>query len=173
MIKKSDLKVDKKKASVCGLFCSACRVYLADQMPEESRKKLAEQFGISVEKFGCDGCRSDNVFIYCQTCEFTSCAKVKGVEFCGECDEYPCSTLVDFQKQYPHRLELWNNLEKIQKDGWESWYNEMSEFYACPQCSTINTAYMLKCADCGNEPSNEFTKKHYDAINAFLTSKQK
>jgi len=173
LIKKNELKPDKKLAAVCGLFCSACRVYLADQLSEENKKKLAEQFGISAEQFKCDGCRSDNVFIYCKTCEFTKCAKEKGIEFCGECNEYPCSPLVEFQKQFPHRLELWNSHQKIKQDGWESWFNEMSEFYACPECDTINTAYMLKCENCGTEPSNKFTEKHFDSIKTFLTNKQK
>jgi hypothetical protein len=96
------------------------------------------------------------------------CARDKGVEFCGRCDEYPCGELVEFQAAMPHRLELWNDLARIEEVGYDRWFEEKTAFYSCPDCGTVNSAYDLRCRSCGREPSCGFTEKHRSAIEAHL-----
>ena len=45
------------------------------------------------------------------------CATEKGVDFCVECEEYPCADLVEFQGAMPNRIELWKSLERIKRSG--------------------------------------------------------
>jgi predicted RNA-binding Zn-ribbon protein involved in translation (DUF1610 family) len=64
----------------------------------------------------------------------------------------------------PHRLELWESQERIRKVGPEKWYSEMLEHFSCPECGTINSAYDLKCRQCGHIPSCEYVAKHREEI---------
>jgi hypothetical protein len=126
--------------------------------------------GVPVEEMECLGCRSQKRIAYCDNCKFVPCATEKGIDFCGECDEYPCSDLKEFQKQMPHRVELWEYHEKIKKQGWEKWFENMTEHYSCPECETINSAYDLKCRKCGHFPGSEFAEKHNEMISEHLKS---
>lgn len=94
-----------------------------------------------------------------------SCAAEKGIDFCGECTEYPCEDLKLFQAQAPHRMELWKNLERIKEAGYEKWYLEMMEHYSCPECSTLNSAYDTACWKCGATPGYAYVSLHKDEIN--------
>jgi hypothetical protein len=155
---------DKKLAAVCGLFCPACRVFIGTQEDPERLDKLAEQFRYPVEEMKCDGCRSDKRGPYCKICKMAVCAAEKGIDFCGECEEYPCEDLKKFQAAMPHRIELWSAQERIKEIGYERWFTEMLEEYSCPQCGTLNSAYDLTCRECGYEPSCEYVRRHGEAV---------
>ena len=73
----------------------------------EKRKRMAELLKVPVEALECDGCRAEKRFAYCKTCKMAACAEGKGLDFCAECDEYPCTELKEFQAAFPHRIELW------------------------------------------------------------------
>ncbi|OPX92819.1 MAG: hypothetical protein A4E59_02926 [Syntrophorhabdus sp. PtaB.Bin027] len=92
------------------------------------------------------------------------CATEKGIDFCGECAEYPCAELKIFQAQMPHRIEIWQSQERIKEVGFEKWYMEMIEHYSCPECHTINSAYDMSCWKCGKTPSCNYVKLHKDKI---------
>jgi hypothetical protein len=157
--------VDKKLAAVCGLFCPACTVYIGTNEDPERLKALASRIGRKVEELECHGCRTDKRCFFCTSlCTMAKCAAQKGVDFCGQCPEYPCSDLRTFQAAMPHRIELWEWLERINDAGYETWYAEMIEHFSCRTCGTINSAYDLKCRKCGEEPSCEYVRMHKDEI---------
>jgi hypothetical protein len=157
---------DKKLAAVCGLFCPACTFYIGTHKDPKRLQRLAERFGRPVEELECHGCRSDTRLFYCETCQFVPCATEKGVDFCGQCAEYPCKALKVFQAEMPHRIELWNAHHRIQEVGYETWYREMVAQYSCPECHTINSAYDMACRKCGATPSCTYVKLHQDTIEA-------
>jgi hypothetical protein len=159
---------DKRQAAVCGLFCPSCKLFIATQEGIESLKVLAKQWQCSVESIECHGCRSDKRSDYCQRCTFVQCATEKGHNFCGECREYPCDGLKDFQSAKPHRLELWESLARINEVGYEKWLLEEMEHYACPECGTINSAYHLTCRKCGADPSSGYVKRHGEKIKEYM-----
>jgi hypothetical protein len=159
------LNSDKTKAAVCGLFCPSCTLYIATTEEPKRLKALAERLNIPAEEIECRGCRSDKLGFFCRKhCKMRTCAAEKGIEFCGECREYPCSELIDFQSKLPHRKELFNSLESIKKAGWEKWYSEMSELYSCKFCGTINSAYDFKCRNCSADPGCEYVARYGDEI---------
>jgi hypothetical protein len=92
------------------------------------------------------------------------CAAGRGIDFCVECEEYPCKELREFKKQRPHRIELWEAQERIKKVGYAQWFQEMLKHFACPQCQTINSAYDIKCRECGAEPSCAYVARHKSEI---------
>jgi hypothetical protein len=138
-------EADKRLAGVCGLYCEACRLYIATAEDPARLKKLAEQYQLSEEDIKCYGCRATKRGPYCQKCKMSACAIEQGIDFCIECKDYPCEDLKQFQSAMPHRIELWDNLERIKANGYKHWLKEIRELYTCPQCRSINSAYDLKC----------------------------
>lgn len=157
---------DKKLAAVCGLFCPSCGSYIGTNEDPERLEALAQRLGRPVSDLECHGCRSEQRSFFCRTeCKMAQCAAEKGIDFCGECTEYPCAELKEFQSKMPHRIELWNNHERIKEVGYEKWYEEMNEYYSCSECGTINSAYDLKgCRKCGNALANDYIRHHKDEI---------
>jgi hypothetical protein len=68
----------------------------------------------------------------------------------------------------PHRIELWNNLDRIKAVGYEQWLQEVREHYVCPQCGCLNSAYDIQCWKCGREPSCVYVAKHRHEIEEHL-----
>ena len=163
---------DKRLAAVCGLFCPACGVFIGTREDPGRLAKLAQRLGKSIEEMQCNGCRSDRRCFYCESkCTMAKCAATKGVDFCGECAEYPCQDLKAFQAELPHRIELWQSQERIKEAGYETWYREKIEHYSCPKCRTINSAYDLKCRKCGEEPSCGYVSRHRKELEQFLANR--
>jgi hypothetical protein len=158
----------KKLAAACGLFCPACTLYIATKEEPARLAQLSRLFGIAEEEIKCFGCHSEKRGPYCQTCVMIRCSEEKGLDFCGQCDEYPCDDLKSFQAEAPHRIELWDDLERIHEVGYDAWFKEKIAHYSCPQCQTINSAYDLQCRSCGNEPSCKYVRLHKSAILPFL-----
>ncbi len=98
------------------------------------------------------------------------CAGEKDLDFCGDCEEYPCSQIKDFQSKMPHRAELWKSQERIREIGWENWFNEMTEYFSCHVCGVLNGSYDFKCRKCGNIPGNDFVKNNMDVLNPEILS---
>ncbi|MDM8536319.1 DUF3795 domain-containing protein [Desulfobacterales bacterium HSG17] len=162
------MQEDKKLAAVCGLYCEACTLFIATKEDPERLKGLAARFQLSEEAVKCYGCRSDKRGPYCQKCKMFTCAAEKGIDFCSECNDYPCNDLKQFQSERPHRIELWDDLERIKATGYQDWLKEIREHYTCSQCSTINSAYDLKCRKCDEEPGCGYVEKHKQAIEQVL-----
>ncbi len=161
-------KSDKKFAAVCGLYCEACSWFISTTEDPARLKKLAEQQNWSVEDSKCYGCRSGMRLPYCEKCTMYTCAAERGIDFCSECKEYPCDDLKQFQSVMPHRIDLWDNLERIRTIGYKQWLIEIKENYTCPRCEALNSTYDLKCRKCGEEPSCKYVEKHRQEIHQYL-----
>jgi len=156
---------DRSKAAVCGLFCPSCTLYIGTQEDPQRLDLLSGIFKLPVAELRCGGCRSGLRSFYCRDmCFMYKCAQEKGIEFCGSCESYPCRELKDFQCAMPHRIELWESLDRISEIGPQKWYAEMLEHYGCPACGTINSAYDLRCRRCGNDPGSAYVAEHKDEI---------
>jgi hypothetical protein len=94
------MKQVKNKYGRCGHECSACIVFRATQ----SRTKKAKEKAASAlnkvlgrnykpEDIHCTGCQSaDNaIFKYSINCFVRDCCMIRGLDFCSECEDYPCS----------------------------------------------------------------------------------
>jgi hypothetical protein len=151
-------------ASVCGLLCDACSIFIASHEDPERLAAIAASWGNTVEDTYCEGCRADSRTSYCRDCTLFACAGERGHAFCSECDDFPCVQLEEFRQERPHRTEIYENLARISKAGVETWMREAKAHYACPSCHTLNSAYDLKCRKCGHEPANAYVVAHRDAI---------
>lgn len=162
---------DKKMAAVCGLYCEACAWFISTTEDPERLKRLAAQRNWSEKESKCYGCRSGQRLPYCEQCKMFACAAERGIDFCSECKEYPCNDLKQFQSAMPHRIELWDNLDRIKSVGYKQWLKEIKGNYTCPQCQTLNSTYDLKCRNCGEEPSCNYVANHRQAIKQYLENR--
>ena len=171
MEEKQPKELDKNLAAICGLYCEACSLFIATTEDPVRLKGLAKRFELSEETIKCYGCRSDKRGPYCQTCKMSACAADRGIDFCVQCTEYPCEELKQFQSAMPHRIELWDDLERIKTVGYEEWLKEKRAHYRCPQCGTLNSTYDSKCRKCGQEPSCDYVAEHNNEIKEFLNQR--
>lgn len=126
MMKKKDFQTNKELTAVCGLFCPSCTIYIGTAEDPARLKAIADHYGTEAEVWQCHGCRSEKRSYFCENnCKMVVCAAEKGIDFCGECEEYPCEELQIFQKARPHRLELWEAQERIREVGYARWFDEM------------------------------------------------
>jgi len=168
------MKYSKQHAAVCGLYCPACSVFIGTQEDPQRLESIAKQSNSTPEEIKCFGCRSEKRFIFCeQDCKMFPCAQEKGIDFCGECEEYPCNDLKEFQAKMPHRLELWEAQEQIKKLGYEKWLEKMEKHYSCSECGTINSTYDPRCRSCGHQPCNQYNAIHGKEILEFFSKPNK
>lgn len=111
----------------CGLFCGNCPLYKAER-DLEFRKTLAQKMKVSPEEARCPGCRpaSGNVPPIQGKCQTYICADSKKVDFCYQCDDFPCDKLApcsDRARIFPHNFKVFSLLI-LQKKGRETWEKE-------------------------------------------------
>lgn len=108
----ANIFVAKKKCKCCcGHDCARCITYIATQRKDDSLRRLSqrfykEQFGLDIplEKFNCNGGRSDNIFELCKECPFVKCCKQHNVDSCSKCPEYPCKEISDYKAKYVNKV---------------------------------------------------------------------
>lgn len=124
--------MDKKKAkemtSPCGLPCFHCPAYLAKENPD-ILQRLVTTLGVPPEKVICEGCRLQEGRIPLlnpeRTCEIFLCTGKKDIDFCHECDSFPCGRFQPYadQAHFPHNMKMYQ-LCMMKKLGFEVWAEE-------------------------------------------------
>jgi hypothetical protein len=117
-----------KLTAVCGIDCFNCEFFHTNidgffQSMTAEKKAVFDARGMTVEKLRCKGCKITGCTMIQGKCDTLECARKKNVEFCYECDEFPCSKLqplADYAATAPHNLKVYN-LVSIQKQGIEAW----------------------------------------------------
>ncbi|CCK81324.1 DUF3795 domain-containing protein [Desulfobacula toluolica] len=94
-------------------------------------EKMSEEYNVPVEIMLCKGCRNHDgkiplqkyIFGDSHSCAAYECSKNKGLDFCGDCNEFPCDNLhpyADRATELPHNMKVFN-LCLINKMGLENW----------------------------------------------------
>ena len=122
--------MDKKYLTApCGLDCFNCDL-LEGNLPEERRVRIAEYRNISPDRVICLGCRTEKgKCLYADyDCATWACAEKKGVTYCFECDEFPCSLLAPTAKgaYFPHNMKVYS-LCRMKLNGIDTWIEESSD----------------------------------------------
>jgi len=119
----------KNLTAPCGKDCFNCPLYIGEEN-KENRNAFLKRNNIPADKYQCKGCRDNAGF--CPGlgilgidghCKMFACIQQKNVEFCFECDEFPCERLqpvADRAERVPHSLKIYN-LCMIKKLGVEKW----------------------------------------------------
>ncbi len=133
----------KSRLAPCGLSCGKCLAYAGGPIQKLSQQlgdELGENFSAYAERFEamdsifkdyaqfkrfldflatglCEGCREKGCLF--KDCQVTVCVREKGVDYCYQCDEFPCD-----RHGMPDGLaQRWlSNNKKMQKIGSEAWF---------------------------------------------------
>lgn len=124
----------KNLTAPCGRDCFNCPFYLS-ATNEQLKLTMSERLTCKPEEIPCAGCRNNNgkcnslrLYGFSGNCKVHTCAAEKKVEFCFECDEFPCillHPLADRSDKFPHNMKVFN-LCKIKRMGIEEWGKEQA-----------------------------------------------
>ena len=116
----------------CGLFCGACKYFLAKE---------------------CFGCKSNKPPSWSVSCQMRICAISKKVSYCAECSKYPCEIISSYYGNYIKQGNLYrilakNNSEMIRKKGAVNWLEVQKKRWRCPKCGNNFSWIMTRCSKC-------------------------
>jgi hypothetical protein len=133
----------------CGLYCGSCTAFMATK--ENTVKELAARWRKEEDDVRCRGCKSDTVASFCRTCGLKACARQKGLEFCFQCEDYPCDRLDEFRNnaQYPYHIEVYDYLQTIKQYGVGYWLEAMKSRWSCAACGREHDWFTPVCPACG------------------------
>jgi len=120
---------EKMMLSVCGLTCNSCSLY---NLPHDKKSAeevfewfvskgwyTNEQTISDIVKNGdyCKGCRSDRTDIHWSPgCPLLiCCSDKKQLNYCSECEDFPCAEYKNWIKQGEHHRLAYENLLLIKK----------------------------------------------------------
>ena len=137
-----------KLAAPCGLYCGVCGILIAHRDNNiKFKERLTTVYGVSIEDIQCEGCLSDKLFKYCQTCPIMSCATEKKVVGCHQCNDFPCKFIENFplpvgKKVILRAIPTWREL------GTVKWMEEEEKRYHCPHCGYKLFRGTKRCRNC-------------------------
>ncbi len=132
----------------CGLYCGACDILLANK--RNLLEETAKSWNMKPNDLMCHGCKTDTTSTYCKTCDIKKCADSRNIEFCFQCDEYPCSYLLEFKSdECPHHSVILKNLNFLRDYGLAKWLETQQKRWKCPECGREFSWYEETCTNCG------------------------
>ena len=142
------MSVNKALAAPCGLYCGVCGIYMATRDGNEKfKEKLAPVYGAKPQDLVCDGCLSERVFAYCQSCPIKSCCLDKKIEGCHQCSDFPCKFIDDFPIPVGKKVIL-RSIPQWRAVSTEQWMAEEEKRYICPHCGYPQFRGVKKCRQC-------------------------
>ena len=137
----------------CGMNCNVCSNYLALENDTKSK-------GVKLPY--CEGCRLRD-----KKCSFVKkkCKKVLNhkVEFCYECNEFPCELFKKavFKKyETLYRMNMVENLQYIRDYGLAKFLEAEKKKWECPNCGKTICCHNGICYNCNLEKMKT-NKKRY------------
>ncbi|MEJ2252401.1 MAG: DUF3795 domain-containing protein [Candidatus Lokiarchaeota archaeon] len=116
----------KNLIAYCGINCGECDIYLAPsnlKISEDLVKKFKGMWdNVKPEDFHCDTCKGNLSLCWTEKCEIRDCCTEKKIEFCSQCNQFPCEVLKNWSKKSERYAEALERLYNIgyQKDSNES-----------------------------------------------------
>jgi hypothetical protein len=128
-----EMVTSEMMAAPCGVDCSTCPLHLAIS-DEALKQRLAEVLNLPQDKMGCGGCRKvdGNCPVIPEQCATWLSVKEKGVDFCSDCSDFPCTKLApcaDKASTRPHNIKVFS-LTLRRNKGAEEWGKRIKDIYA-------------------------------------------
>lgn len=125
---------DPKLMAPCGVNCHFCYVFLRKKKP-------------------CEGCRNQDESKpeHCRKCKIKDCIHQKELEYCWECEDYPCAIIKRMDKSYRQRYgeSIIQQAQVIQEKGWDAYFDKEDKRLRCPQCQGLLSIHRKFCSECG------------------------
>ena len=130
-------ELSEKLIAPCGMNCRICISFFGYTMNGKKRK------------IQCVGCKPSG----------KSCAHLKKfckkllkneIEYCYECNDFPCKQLQKLDKKYRERydMSMIDNLRMIKKQAMDAFLKEQEKKYKCPECGEVICVHNGKCYSC-------------------------
>ena len=124
--------IDSFLFAPCGMNCMVCYVHLKNKKP-------------------CNGCLGNDVDKpeRCTKCNIKYCAKSKGLNYCFECNDFPCKHIKNLNKSYISRYKtsLTNNSHFVRKNGIIAFMKNEKEKWLCT-CKGVISLHDRYCTEC-------------------------
>jgi hypothetical protein len=130
-------KIEPEMIAPCGMNCKICMGYFGYCV--SGRKRL----------FACTGCRPRD-----KSCAFVKkgCENLtkKKIEFCYECNDFPCEKLEKLDKRYREKydMSMIENLKYIEKNGIDNFIENEMNRWKCPKCGELICVHDKRCYYC-------------------------
>jgi len=156
------MAINPNFVSPCGLYCGVCAIYIAHR---DNNLKFKERLvnlykggipgkgalqdieDLSVEDIKCEGCLSDDQFLYCRRCEIRDCTSQKGYTGCHECEDFPCKLIDEFPMTVGRKVIL-RAVPYWREFGTERWIQDEEARYVCPECGNKLFRGVGRCNQC-------------------------
>jgi len=122
----------EKIVAPCGIDCFNCEVY-EENVTEEFQNRLAAATKLPKERISCKGCIDGNICLFLavqgKKCKTLECVKSKGVDYCFNCNDFPCEYLMplaDGASKFPQNIKLYN-LCLMKRIGIPAWSEKAAE----------------------------------------------
>ncbi len=127
----------QKLIAPCGMNCGICVSFFGYAVNGRKRK------------ITCIGCRSRDkqcAFLKKQ-CEILTNKKV---EYCFECNDFPCENLRKLDKRYreKYKMSMIENLNYIKKNGIKKFLDKERNRWKCPKCGGVICVHTRICYTC-------------------------
>lgn len=143
--------MQKRIVAPCGIDCFNCEMF-EDNVTKAFQARLSAATQIPEEKITCKGCSDGNrcllLEIQGKSCKTLDCVNQKGVDYCFNCDTFPCEKLMPLANgasRYPHNMKVYN-LCLMKRLGIDAW---------AQQASSIRKTYFNKGIVIGEGGSEE------------------
>lgn len=113
------MKKENKIIAVCGLNCSKCDIFEATNNPKIAQQisdwfKEEKDTEVKIENIRCFGCKGDREKHWSPDCWILNCCvDKKELEFCYECEDFPCSKLNEWAKRSNRYTKALEQLSKM------------------------------------------------------------
>lgn len=128
-------KIEDTMIAPCGVNCLACGAHLDSKRP-------------------CPGCRAPIEEITrksCRNCAKKKCAFEQGLQWCFDCNQFPCAKIKSLNKSY-----MQNYCVDLIQNGFDA-KQDMAAFleaqrkrFTCKSCGGVINQHHKKCSECGS-----------------------
>jgi hypothetical protein len=142
------MSIDERLLAPCGLYCGVCAIRISHRDKNlKFKEKLSTYYGVPPEQIECEGCRSDNVFVYCRVCEISACAGERQIQGCHLCGEFPCERIRNFPFETGRKVML-QAIPEWRESGTEEWVEAQINRYKCRACGEPLFRGATRCGKC-------------------------
>jgi hypothetical protein len=140
------MEFDRKKLAYCGIYCQQCSFLAAYETMDKKHllhtparyEEIARQ---DIAELACPGCQDAGLR---GECAIKDCATARNIDCCAGCADFPCAIILDFAHDgAPHHRWAFENLQTIQAEGIENWFNGFKASLYC-QCGE-RLSWYYKC----------------------------
>lgn len=146
----------------CGLYCGVCAIYIAHRDNNLKFKErllnlykggipgkgtLPDSENLTIDDIQCEGCLSDNPFVFCRQCAIRDCTKEKSYSGCHQCEDFPCDHISHFPMAVGKKVIL-RTIPYWREVGTEKWIQDEEARYVCPECGNTLFRGVVRCNRC-------------------------